>query len=202
MSKLEVYYRRFFKFGLISLIKIIRYAQNNIISTDADITHVMWKKRFSIFEKLLKASGITTKVLSCLKIPLTNMRVDGFAGGENFVPRLQTSSILSFPPHPLDRCLNPPLTNSSSTWVEELYYSFYFNEGLENKLTRVPLLSLAKSIHYIVNSLFPFRNDLSRKFQRISFFLNEYSLLHEKSFFPRISYMGSEMWEIDPWWTL
>lgn len=35
----------------------------------------------------------------------------------------------------------------------------------------------------IVNSLSPFRNDLSRKFQRIYFFLNKYSLFHEESFF-------------------
>ena len=39
MSKLEVVYRRFFQFWLISLTKIISHAQKDIISTDADITH-------------------------------------------------------------------------------------------------------------------------------------------------------------------
>ena len=42
-----------------------------------------------------------------------------------------------------------PLKNSSTASAEEFYYSFYYNEGLENKLTRAPLLGLAKSICYI-----------------------------------------------------
>ena len=29
-----------------------------------------------------------------------------------------------------------------------IYYSFYYNQGLENKLARAPLLGLAKSIYY------------------------------------------------------
>ena len=45
----------------------------------------------------------------------------------------------------------------------------------------------------IVNSLSPFRNDLSRKFQIIYFFLNKYSLFHEESFF----FLGShKIWAL------
>ena len=104
------------------------------------------KKRFSIFENLLKTSGTTTKVLSCSKIPLTSMRF--IASCENVVPRFQTSPILSFPPPLPDWSLHPLWRNSSTASAEEFYYSFYYNEGLENKLTRAPLLGLAKSICY------------------------------------------------------
>ena len=41
------------------------------------------------------ASETTTKVLSCLKIPLTSMRF--IASCENVVPRFQTSPIIPFP---------------------------------------------------------------------------------------------------------
>ena len=50
------------------------------------------KKTFPIFENLLKTLGTTTEVLSCLKIPLTSMRVDHLASCEKIVPRFQTSS--------------------------------------------------------------------------------------------------------------
>ena len=33
---------------------------------------------FPIFENLLKTSGTTTKAMSCLKIPLSSMRVNRF----------------------------------------------------------------------------------------------------------------------------
>ena len=70
------------------------------------------KKRFSIFENLLKTSGTTTKVLSCLKIPLTSMRF--IASCENVVPRFQTSPILPFPPHTWTVLLIP---------LKKLFYS-------------------------------------------------------------------------------
>ena len=75
MSRLEVVYRRFFQFWIIS------HAQKNIMHR----TLPLKKKTFSIFENLLKISGTTTKVLSCLKIPLTSMRF--IASCENVVPR-------------------------------------------------------------------------------------------------------------------
>ena len=40
-----------------------------------------------------------------------------------------------------------PWRNSPTTSAEELYDSFYHNEGLKNKLKRAPLLGLAKSIY-------------------------------------------------------
>ena len=89
------------------------------------------------------------KFLSCLKIPLTSMRF--IASCENVFPRFQTSPILSFPPPLPDWSLHPLWRNSSTASAEEFYYSFYYNEGLENKLTRAPLLGLANSIYYYVN---------------------------------------------------
>ena len=59
----------------------------------------------------------------------------------------QTSPILPFPSHPPDWSLNPPRRNSSTASAEKFYYSFYYNEGLEYKLTRAPFLGLAKSIY-------------------------------------------------------
>ena len=85
-----------------------------------------------------------TKVLSCLKILLTSMCVDRFAGCE--VPDL----VNSFPPLPsppnwslnsLEEIIQQPVLKSFTTvFIQN-------NEGLENKLTRAPLLGLAKSIY-------------------------------------------------------
>ena len=84
------------------------------------------KKTFSIFENLLKTSGTTTKVLSCLKIPLTSMRVDPLASCENILPGFQASSIvLLLLPTPPDWSLKPPGRNSSTASAEEFYYSFH-----------------------------------------------------------------------------
>ena len=43
-----------------------------------------------------------------------------------------------------------PRRNSSTTSAEDFYNSFYYNEGLENKLTGAPLLGLAKYIYYLM----------------------------------------------------
>ena len=75
MSRLEVVYRRFFQFWLI-------FPNKNYQSRSKEYnfnwcwhrTLPLKKKRFCIFENLLIRSGTTTKVLSCLKIPLTSMR--------------------------------------------------------------------------------------------------------------------------------
>ena len=100
-SKLEVVYRRFFQFWF------ILPNQNYQSRTKEYNFYWCWhhtlhlkQKRFPIFENLFKTSGTTTKFLSCLKIPLTSMRVDGFTSCENFVPRFQTSSILPSLPTP------------------------------------------------------------------------------------------------------
>ena len=82
------------------------------------------KKTFPIFENLLKTSGTTTKVLSCLKIPLTSMRVDRLASCENIVPMFQTSSMV--PPSPTPGLVPNFLgRNSSTASAKEFYYSFY-----------------------------------------------------------------------------
>ena len=73
------------------------------------------------------------------------MRVERLASCENFVPRFQTSSILPFRTHPPDWYLNSHEETQAS--AEELYRNFYHNEGLEYKLTRAPLLGLAKSTY-------------------------------------------------------
>ena len=139
MSKLEVFYRRFFQFWLI-------FPNQNYQSRSKEYnfnwcwhrTLPLKKKRFSIFENLLKTSGTTTKVLSCLKIPLTSMR---------FIAScfIANSSLPS--PSPAVVSLSP-WRNSFTASVAEFFKIFYFNVGLENKLTRAPLLGLAKSLYH------------------------------------------------------
>ena len=82
------------------------------------------------------------------------MRVDRFTSCENIVPMFQTSSILPppLPPYPSDWSLNP----LEETVLQPVLKSFITvfiqsNEGLENTLTRAPLLGLAKSIYYLCN---------------------------------------------------
>ena len=99
---------------------------------------------------MLKTSGTTMKVFRCLKIPLTSMRVDCFESCKKIVLRFQASSI-SPPPSPASGLVpKSPKRNSSGVSAEQFYYSFYYNEGLENKLSRTPLLGLAKSIYYFL----------------------------------------------------
>ena len=145
MFGLEVVYSSFFQFWLIFL--------NPSYQSHSKEYHFNWcwhrtlplkKEKILYLRKF--ASGTTTKVLSCLKIPLTSMRF--IASCENVVPRFQTSPILSFPPPPPDWSLHPLWRNSSTASAEEFYYSFYYNEELENKLTRALLLGVAKSINY------------------------------------------------------
>ena len=131
MSKLEVLYRRFFQFWLI-------FPNQNYKSRSKEYnfnwcwhhTLPLKKKRFSIFENLLKTSGTTTKVLSCLKIALTGKRF--MASCENVVPRFQTSPILPFPSHPPDWSLNPLEETLLQPVLKSFITVFYYNEGLEN----------------------------------------------------------------------
>ena len=106
------------------------------------------EETFPIFENLLKTSGTTTKAMSCLKISLSSMRVNRFVSWENIVPRFQTSTLFP-PPPPPNWSLNP----LEETLLQPALKSFFavfiqYSEGLENKLTRAPLLGLAKSIYY------------------------------------------------------
>ena len=71
------------------------------------------------------------------------------------VPDLVNSSL----PSPLPGVvLKSPWRNSSTASAEEFYYSFYDNEGLENKLTRAPLLGLAKFIYYWIGNIISIRS--------------------------------------------
>ena len=76
------------------------------------------------------------------------MRVDRFTSCENVVSWFQTSSIPLSPPPP-----NPP---GPEMPLKKIFYSqcfitvfIQYNEGLEKKLTRAPLLSLAGFIYYL-----------------------------------------------------
>ena len=60
-----------------------------------------------IFENLLKTFETITKVLNCLKIPPTCMRVDRLSNCENIVPRFQTPLILAAPLPPPSLPLAP-----------------------------------------------------------------------------------------------
>ena len=80
------------------------------------------------------------------------MRVDRLASCGNIVPGFQTLSILSPLPTHLTGLLIP---------LKKLFYSHYSlilvsiqcNEGLENKLTRAPLLGLVKYIFKLANTV-------------------------------------------------
>ena len=145
MSKLEVVYRRFFQFWLISQTKIISHAQKDIISTDADITHTSSEEEKILYlQNFFRTSGRTTKVLSCwryrwLACVLSQVVRTSSPGSRprQFFPSLPNPGMVSW----------SSWRNSSTASAEEFSYSFYYNEGLENKLTRAPLLGLAKSIY-------------------------------------------------------
>ena len=74
------------------------------------------------------------------------MHVDHFESCETILDRFQTPSIFSH------SWLVPksPGRNSSTASAEKFYYSFYYDERLENKVTRGPLLGLAKYIYLYV----------------------------------------------------
>ena len=141
MSKLEVVYYRFFQFWLIFL-------NQNYQSRSKEYnfnwcwhrTLPLKKKRFPVFENLFKTSGITTKVLQHAWWSLCKLWEC-----RPQVPNLVNSTLPSPPPGPVSQF---PWKNFPTLSAEEFYYSFYYNEGLENKLTRAPLLGLAKSIYY------------------------------------------------------
>ena len=151
MSKLEVVYRRFFQFWLFSQTKIISHAQKNIISIDADIAHFLWRRKDSLSSKICSkhqeqqrrsSAARRYRWLACVLSQVVRTSSPG-SRPRQFFPFLPTpwTGVLIL------------LRNSCTASAEEFYYSFYFNEGLENKLTRAPLLGLAKSIYYINNQM-------------------------------------------------
>ena len=110
------------------------------------ITHTLplRKKRFSISGNLFRTSGRTTKVLSCwryrwLACVLSQVVRTSSPGSRprQFFPSLPNPGMVSW----------SSWRNSSTASAEKFSYSFYYNEGLENKLTRAPLLGLAKTIY-------------------------------------------------------
>ena len=97
----------FFNVDSFSSAKIISYAQKNIIPTDVDIVHFIWRRKDSLPRKFSQNIRNNKDGPSLQKILQTSMCVDCFASCENVVPRFQTSSILPFFLHPLDWSLNP-----------------------------------------------------------------------------------------------
>ena len=90
------------------------------------------------FRKFAQNIRNYNEVLSCLKIPLTSMRFT--ASSENSRPRQ------FFPSLPIP----PPLNPLEETLLQSVLRSFitvFIVTRLENKLTRAPLLGLAKSIY-------------------------------------------------------
>ena len=83
------------------------------------------------------------KVVSCLKIPLTSMCVVVRTSSPG--SRLRQFFPTSPPPELVfqsieETLLQPVLKSFITVFIQ-------YNEGLENKLTRAPLLGLAKSIY-------------------------------------------------------
>ena len=105
----EVVYRRFFQFRLIFLNQ--NYQSRSIEYNFNWCWHRklhLKKKRLPIFKNLLKTSGTTTKVVSCLKIPLTRIACWSFCKlwepTTSFqVPDLVNSSLPSPPPRLVPR---------------------------------------------------------------------------------------------------
>ena len=85
---------------------------------------------------------------------MPSMRVDRFASCENIVSRFQTSLILPSPsPPPPNWSLNPIEENLLQPLLKSFVTVFIrYNEGLENKLTRAPLLGWTKSTYYRVRN--------------------------------------------------
>ena len=96
------------------------------------------KKTFPVFENLVTTSRTTMKVVRCLKIPLTSM-----CSCENTVRQF-------FPTYPPPELVFQSIEETLLQSVLKSFITVFIqcNVGLENKLTRAPLLGLAKSIYY------------------------------------------------------
>ena len=145
MFGLEVVYSSFFQFWLIFL--------NPSYQSHSKEYHFNWcwhrtpplkKKRLSIFENLhleqqrRSSAAWRYRWLACVLSQVVRTSSPG-SRPRQFFPFLLP---------PPDWSLHPLWRNSSTASAEEFYYSFYYNEELENKLTRALLLGVAKSINY------------------------------------------------------
>ena len=144
MFGLEVVYSSFFQFWLIFL--------NPSYQSHSKEYHFNWcwhrtpplkKKRLSIFENLhleqqrRSSAAWRYRWLACVLLQVVWTSPSG-SRPPQFFPSLPTPRT----------GLLIPSRNSSTASAEEFYYSFYYNEELENKLTRALLLGVAKSINY------------------------------------------------------
>ena len=102
------------------------------------------KTTLLIFENLVTTSRTMTTVVTCLKIPLTSMCVvvRTSSPGSRLRQFFSTSPPLELVFQSLKETLLQPVLKSFITVFIQ------YNEGLENKPTRAPLLGLAKSIYY------------------------------------------------------
>ena len=66
----------------------------------------------------------------------------------HLIHSLPILSILLLPSPPTRLVPKSPWRNPSTASAEEFYYSFYYNGGLGNKLTRVPRLGFVDSKYY------------------------------------------------------
>ena len=93
---------------------------------------------------MVTTSRTTTKVVSCLKVPLTSMCVvvrTSFPGS-----RLRRFFLTSPLPELVFQSIEETLLQPVLKTVITVFIQY--NVGLENKLTKTPLLGLAKSIYY------------------------------------------------------
>ena len=138
-------YCRFFQFWLL-------FPNRNYKSRSTEYNfnwcrhHALHLKKtiFFVFENFVITSRTTTTVVTSLKIPLTSMCVVVRTSSPGFRPRqfFPTSPLPDLVFHSTDETLLHPVLKSFITVFSQ------YNEGLEIKLTRAPLLGLAKSIHY------------------------------------------------------
>ena len=105
--------------------------------------HFFWRRQHSLSSKIL-SSRTTTTVVTSLKIPLTSMCVvvRTSSPGSRLRQFFPTSSSPELVFQSIEETLLQPVLKTLITVFIQ------YNEGLENKLTRAPLLGLAKSIYY------------------------------------------------------
>ena len=112
-----------------------------------DIAHFPWRRKDSLSSKIrLKHQELQRRSSASWRYRWLAWVSSQVVRRRPQVPDLANSSLPSPPPGLVSWS---PWRNSSTAKAEEFYYSFYCNEGLENKLTRAPLLCSAKSIYYV-----------------------------------------------------
>ena len=138
-------YCRFFKFWLIFPNR--NYKSRSIaynFNWCRQHSHHLKKKTLPIFENLVITSRTTMKFVRCLKIPLTSMCV------VVRTPSPGPDFRQFFPNYPPPELVFQSIEETLLQSVLKSFITVFIqcNVGLENKLTRAPLLGLAKSIYY------------------------------------------------------